>query len=919
MRCLVKIFLFILGFFVLCSPVVAQTLTNEIFALESATSLETNASLESIISPEVVSTSETYISTQEISSTTEVKSLTPEATTTKETGLRIKGSKTLNFVSRSIEGTKEGFVPGLSREESLRVNIAGKIDKETDVDANFISTSNSGTTTTSQNDEKVSILVRRASTEVYYGDFIADFDDTEFARLNKSLSGIKISGNYDKWGFKALYSTPRGQPKYYKSYGDNTQGPYYLGSAPVVVDSDRVYLNGAEQKRGEDYIIDYQAGTVTFKKGIVLNVTIIEVYYDWRETLYQHSTVGLRYKQDLNESLKFGVTYLDDSDSLYKASAIRESLSSTIEPVSHYLVGVDGSAKIGNTKLDSEFAYSNRDLNILEPGAQREIGKALKLNTYTDQGPISLSTNFKRVGPHFMSISDASPKQDVDEYGGTLGFRPSSIYYAETNYGYDKYKLLGTKYLTIDKGLKSKFTPETIPSFNYFYHETEDSNDPVSAAKITRLTTKNNAESSYRYGFLNSTIAGGVEERVNRYPSKEATTYKTVNFGTATYGLEKISASTNIELKDTILPDKKTQYAKTYNANVSVTPSPNYFGALALQLIDDSENGISDVADLNYRAAPTNSFLTDGKYNITYIKEDFNGSKEAVTKQAGSFKFDYRPADVMRYRYYFKPSFTRVEDTNSFSYSDYTNQGEVLYTPIKELSTGVIYKTGDTMNVDRTDLAYKREANHRYSYDSTFLVNSAPLRFLSLQFTFLNSDIFLTEQTTAGVSSYFKTNGNDKKYDFDARTSLSEQFSLDSRYTYENQKQRSDKASSNIDTLTNTIFLKGSWNYNENWIFFASYSYSESLNNLLTSDNITYTVAPGFGLTYKIGEMLRVDGEYSRSKSYAASSAEIDNYSIKTKYDPNEYVHINLRAMKEISVEPNYKASEIMGSLEIVL
>jgi hypothetical protein len=875
---------------------------------------QVTSSIESVPMPEVTPSVEAV--------------LTPEAAATSETPstgeaswLKVKGTKSINFVSRSIEGSKEGFVPGLTREEALRINVSGAAKDGTEVEASFISTSTSGTTATTQNEDKISVLVRRASTEVYLGDFIADLNDTEFARLNKSLSGVKVSGNYDKWGFKALYSTPRGQVKYYRTYGNGTQGPYSLGASPIVVDSDKVYLDGVPQARGGDYTIDYQAGTITFRKGVIISTSIIEAYYDWRETLYQHSTVGLRYKQDLNDDLKLGFTYIDDSDNLYKASEIRETLSATVEPASHYVVGIDGSTKLfGNTSINSELAYSNRDFNILGPGRSMEIGKAFKMDTSTAQGPFSLSTRYKRVGVGFRAIGDAAPKQDVYQYGGLFGYRPSNIYYAETSYDYDKYKLLGTQYLTTDKGFKSKFTPEDIPTLNYFYRETEDSNDPVTSTPIARLTTKHNAESSYKYaGFLVSTLQGGLEERRNREPSLEVTTYRTVNFGTATYGLEKISAAGNIELKETLLPDRTTPFTKTYNALVSATPNRDYFGSLSLQIIDDSVQGTTNVTDLNYRASPANNFSTDGKYTISSLQEDFNGTPEAVSKQAGSFRFDYRPADQVKLRYYYKPNFTRIESANAFSFSDYVNQAEVNYAPLRELSTGLVYKTEDLMNMDRTDANFRREANRKNTYDTTLLVNSAPLRFLSLEFSYLTGDLFLTEQTTAGATSYDRASGNTKKYDLSAKTSLSERFSVDSRYSYQNQYQSSTATSEDVDSHTQTVYLKGLWNYDQNWTYFASYSYSETVNMLLTEDDITYTIAPGIGLTYKVTDILRVDGEYTRSQSFAASSAQVDTFSLNTKYDPNQYIHINIRGTREISVEPDYKTSEIMGSLEIVM
>lgn len=859
-----------------------------------------------------VITAESTATAETLSLTGEVAPLTVEASS-----FKIRGSKSINFTSRSIEGTKEGFLSGLTREESLRLSCTGKIDGDTDVDANFISTSSTGTTATTQNEDKVSILVRRASTEAYFGDFIADFNDTEFARLNSSLSGVKLTGDYSDWGFKALYSTPRGQSKYFRSYGDGTQGPYNLGTAPIVVDSDRIYLDGAEQKRGDDYTIDYQAGTITFRRAIVLKTSVIEAYYDWSETLYQHYTAGLRYWKRMSNDLKLGFTYIDDSDTLTKARDIFESLSSTVEPQSHYVVGVDGSAKAGPTQIDSEIAYSYHDLDIFRPGKELENGRAAKLNTSTVLGPVSILTNYKRIGTLFQSISDASPKQDEWQYGGVLGFNPISSYFAQADYSYDKYGLLGARYLNETGGFKSKYTPQDMPSLNYLYRRSTDSTDPVTAARIERFSEKHEADSSYKFGFLESNISGGLEERTDSFPSREATTYKTFGFGLATYGLEKVAASGKLELKNTLLPDKTDQFTRTYTTNVSATPSKDYFGSAAMQIVDDSIDGTTNVIDLNYRATPLSNFSTDGKYSIQSIKEDFSGTPEAVSKQSGSFKLDLRPVETVRERYYFKPSFTRVEDLGSYSFYDYVHQFETMYTPWREMSTSLIYNTDDMFNADRTDPLVKREANHKKEYDTTWLVKSAPLRFLSVEFSYLTSDLFLTGQTTAGATAYDRTFGNTKKYDLDAKTSLTERFSVDSRLTYQDQAQTSTAASSEIDALTSTAFIKGLWNYNESWIFFLSYSYSESFDRI--ADAMTYTNMPGAGVTYMLGNLLRIDAEYDRSVSFAGSTAEIDTYSLKTKYDPNENVHINLRGTREISVEPDYKSSEILGSLEIVL
>jgi hypothetical protein len=240
-----------------------------------------------------------------------------------------------------------------------------------------------------------------------------------------------------------------------------------------------------------------------------------------------------------------------------------------------------------------------------------------------------------------------------------------------------------------------------------------------------------------------------------------------------------------------------------------------------------------------------------------------------------------------------------------------------MYSPMREMSTGFVYGTDDQMNIDRTDPAFKLESNHKHSYDTTLLFKDAPLRFLSIELTYLNSDLSLLQQVTPDANAYYHTLGNTKKYDFDVKTSLTERFSIDTRYTWQNQIALTDIASSDIRQLTQTVYGKCSWNYDANWIFFASYSYSEMLDSI--ADQITYTDIPGAGISYIYDDVLRIDTEYYKSMSYSGSESQIDTYSLKIKYDPSQYVHLNLRGTREIAVEPNYKDSEVMGSVEIVL
>ncbi|KPJ69550.1 hypothetical protein AMJ44_03565 [candidate division WOR-1 bacterium DG_54_3] len=847
----------------------------------------------------------------------ELEMVSPEAAP-----LLIKGSQSITFKTRTLEGSKEGYAPGTiqTREETLRINISGKA-AETEIDATLYRTTATGVTQVGEKEEKISILMRRGSTEVYLGDFTADLTETEFARLNKVLSGGRVKGDYGKWGFTALYSSPKGDAKFYRSYGDGTQGPYNLGYSPVVIDSERVYVDEMLQKRGDAYTIDYQAGTITFIKRVIDAKSIIQVYYDYRQTVYQHSTYGLRAFYKPSPHLKIGTTYLDDSDSLSGAREIREGMAeSPVDPQSHYVVGADGSLVSENISADGEIAYSLKNLNLFSSSATKETGRAGKLNLSSTLGPFGITARIKRVGTKFQPIADPDPKQDVWEYGGGLSFRPSSLFGSQGDYAYQKYIQSGVVYKNIYKTARALLTPERLPSLEYRFSETDESNDPVSGSQLRRVITKNSAETIYQFGVLSSSLKGTIEKWLRRSPSEEVTDYKRVNLGLATVGLEKITFSSNVELEDRKEPSGLSPQRKTYNLNLSATPSKQYFISSSVQIIDDSQGGHTNVTDLAYRAQPSQALKTDGKYTIKSVAEEFPTTSETVSKQAGSFSFDLRPLHYLRLRYLYKPNFTRIERTKTLSYNNEKQQAEINLIPVKEALIGLIYKLGRGFNIYKNDYPDYKVKEKTEDTDSTlYTLKMAPFRILSTEFNYLiDNSSSTTLASTQEPYTYLDGSGKTIKFDAIAKTSLSEEFSIDSRYTYQKIDEGTGEASSNlVNTKSHTASLKGLWNYSQNWTFSISGAYSRTTDYILSQ--VTYTVSPGLGFIYRLGETLRVDFDYTYSKSYAGMETEKSNYSLKTRYALSDFVNLTIQGEQEISSDPDYKLTDITGNIEITL
>jgi len=62
----------------------------------------------------------------------------------------------------------------------------------------------------------------------------------------------------------------------------------------VVIDSERVYVDNLLQKRGDDYNRGLSGGNGHFRQKTIDLKAVIQIYYDYRQTVYQHATYGVR-------------------------------------------------------------------------------------------------------------------------------------------------------------------------------------------------------------------------------------------------------------------------------------------------------------------------------------------------------------------------------------------------------------------------------------------------------------------------------------------------------------------------------------------------------------------------------------------------------------------------------------------------
>ncbi|MBI5700440.1 hypothetical protein HZC34_01165 [Candidatus Saganbacteria bacterium] len=834
--------------------------------------------------------------------------------------LVIKGSRVFSFSQKSIEGTKEGFLPGINREESLRINVSGVI-QSAEVNANFFSTSQIGATQTASREENVSILLKKGPLEAYFGDFSPNIDDLEFSNINKKLSGLQVKGENDRFGFKAIASSPKGQPKIKRMYGDNTQGPYNLGYSPLVVDSEQVYLDGIIQKRGNDYEVDYQAGTITFKYKTIKSISIIETSFDLRDTPYQHSTYVIRGKASPSGNLKLGATYINDSDLLNNAAVISQNVSQ--EPKSHYIFGVDGTYSAGDIlTIGGEAAYSVKKQNILSSNSTDETGRAGKVTLSSQIGPISIASKYKKIGAQFLPASEASPKKNLTEYSNLLSFRPNELLFISSNADESRYLQENVNYRILNKGMRAKLSLKNLPSAEYTLSDILESNDPVTTQPIDRLTVRNFLELQHSLGLVKMSLKGGKEKRTITSPSEEATTYKTLNAAVSLLPQDYFQAASNFELKETSLPSGLRPITKTYIVNLSASPKREYLIASTLNYVDDAQAGISQSTDLSFKADPISQLKTTGKYTVSTLKETFGSTEEGIRKEEGSFNLEFRPLDKLRLRYYNKPNLKVLSRSQGVSYNNQTQQMEANIFIFSETMLGYSLQLNNGYNIDKNDYPnYSRKQNMLDGSTTIYSLKTAPLKFMSCEFNYiLDNSKALTLTSTSEPASYSTSNAGNKEFDAIIKTSLSEVLAIDGSYIRKTLRSGSGEAIDNaISSLAQIGSLKLIYNLN-NWLTISpSYAYSQTTNYLASANNEIYSIQPGCGIIIRIMDKLRIDGDFQYSKSYAGAAAEKTNFSVRGRYDMSDIVHITARLDTEIGRSPDYKTSEFSGIVEINL
>lgn len=215
---------------------------------------------------------------------------------------------------------------------------------------------------------KLYVRVEAATFYALFGDFETGFNQTQLARYQRTMTGVKGEGHFGAVEVQAFAARSNQARRHDEIQGGGISGPYRLTSRAIIPNSEVVTIEVRDRFRSElavsrrtltrfvDYNIDLLAGTITFKEPILSrNETldpqfiVIDYEIDTDAATGGEVNAGLRATwTGAKGAVRIGASALTDTGS---AQGARTDLAA-----------VDLKAKIGaNTEVRAEAGVSRRE------------------------------------------------------------------------------------------------------------------------------------------------------------------------------------------------------------------------------------------------------------------------------------------------------------------------------------------------------------------------------------------------------------------------------------------------------------------------------------------------------------------------------------------------------------------------------
>lgn len=317
--------------------------------------------------------------------------------------------------------------------------------------------------------EKLYIRIERRQFYVLFGDYATGLTVTELARYDRSMTGFKSELRDENFSLN-MFASDTGQTFVKDEIrGDGTSGLYHLRRPDLVFNSEKVRIEVRDRFRPQlvlssrpltrhiDYNIDYQDGTLYFKRPIAskdanLNPIYIVVDYESRADDGEAWTFGGRGAVTLlDDAMEVGASYVNEGhgsseDTLEGIDATVDFTERTrlnLEYATSRSAGESGNAqrlelRHHDGSLEGTLYYRRRESGF-GLGQQSAVGAGTGL--YGIDGRYHLTDNLDVVASTFRQRDlQTDAERDVLEtravyeggrYGGSMGFLTARDRYSD--------------------------------------------------------------------------------------------------------------------------------------------------------------------------------------------------------------------------------------------------------------------------------------------------------------------------------------------------------------------------------------------------------------------------------------------------------------------------------------------------------
>ncbi len=765
--------------------------------------------------------------------------------------LDMHGMKTMSMRSKYKQGTKDDFIEGVQRDESLMLNIKGKVGS-LNVAANVYDSS-----VDLGNTNKNNIELKNDDWELYFGEYLAYLDKTEFTSFSKLQDGVKGVFRDHPFQYTVMKAESKGISAHDNLNGQNSQGPYKTTYKPIVVRSEHVTLRGRVLERDTDYTLDNELGELTFKHDFVQDSEMIYIDYEYSDSQYKKSFSAFRWEYvPTRDDEHYTLTYLSLTDT---------------SPMSHTMIGLEGKYSLWpDTQMQTEIAYSSK---------QTETGMAFKqvLAFVTENTDINFT--IKRVSDAFYALGNPAirPGQSTALIDVSVMPLPDwRHHYFESDNTY-------------------VYQDGEVAEHIYDYH-TNMSNLNVSAYRRSYTDFSNSlnmqetiqervgANYRFRWGFLENAPGGRLEKMTDRFNVSGNYTNYIASLESSLTGLENVKLAMNVEYQERHLINDQTFNRQVYALSSELEPLDHYTFDGVAKFVKDSQEGDSALADVNYAFLFTKQVKVDGNINIETLRETINTTDYKVARVDEMVKVTLKPWSDIVLKYLVRPSFAELPE--GIRYEDkVVKQYSLDYTMLSNMNHSVSFKQSTRRSLDRNQIPTVSLSLNENK--DTWLVQSN-IHFDEHDMTY---SLELNKENTDRLMSTLTVNGYENYDAFQVIHNLDYGYQisdiLKAGINYKNDYSRSLYSldtSANIDQLTETVAINSEWQTNPALTLKLTASAAKA-TDFLGVNPVTYLLIPRVDVTFRPFKGCVLSSFVEKTSSMSGQETQKHRASLNVKYN----------------------------------